>query len=130
MHSKSEAQAKDLAYVLAMEDVVLVPEDWASLGSAWCRCSGTMGRTREAGSWCEHVAALFCELADVCDDDSFFIYQMRGVRLARQSKAGSKRAVVDLVGSDSPSPPRHRVAHVAGCGSSSQPVLCDSDGDA
>ena len=83
-------------------------------GDEQSRRRGSMGD----GAWrgrCEHAAAIIYQLADICDDDPFFVYQMRGLHLAAQLRAcrGIKH-------------PRVEVNLREPCGTSSQPVGCRS----
>ena len=101
VHRKSEEDAKALTYQLAMEhDMYIMPADWSTASSAWCKCTGLPQRIGPVDRWCEHAAAIIYQLADICDDDPFFVYQMRGLHLAAQLRAcrGVKhpRVEVDL----------------------------------
>ena len=127
LNTRNATTAKDLTYLLAMEaDLYVIPKEWSAVASAWCRCSGTLTRSSHTGQWCEHAAAIMCELACACNDDPFFVYQMRGVHLAPrlQRSARYQRSVVDLASPTSPMPalPQHRAG---GC--SLEPIELDSD---
>ena len=47
VHRKSEEDAKALTYQLAMEhDMYIMPADWSTASSAWCKCTGLPQRIR------------------------------------------------------------------------------------
>ena len=122
VHAQSEDGAQSLTYQLAMENFYIVPDDWSSIASAWCRCTGVPQR-RPAAEWCEHAAAIMSQLADLCDHDPFFVYHMRGVHLALHASP-SCFAQLHAVGEG---PKRQCVDNLAEteAGSASQPVLID-----
>ena len=99
----TDEAARNLTYQLAMEaDLLVVPDEWSTGGtvaSAWSlvQVFGLVAAGAEsAPHWCEHAASIVCEIAALCDDDPFFVYQSYVACISRGSCVARARSGTQL----------------------------------